>query len=82
MRVADLLGPGPVVSQSAPIGDTVNEAAKAVGQHMGTIARGIYATRPETVAPLCPQQLHGRLLVEVDEPRRWVKSRPECGDGR
>ena len=76
------MGPGPVVSQSAAIGDTVNEAAKAVGQHPATIARAIYATRLETIAALRPQQLHGRLLVEVDELRRWVKSRPEGGDGR
>lgn len=64
----------PVAGQLVLIGSTVKQAAKAVGQHPLIIRGVIRARRPEIIAPLCPQKLDRRLLVEVDELRRWVKS--------
>jgi hypothetical protein len=70
-----------VTGQLALIGSTVTPAAMAVGQHRLIIGGVIHVRRPETIAPLCPQKLDGRLLLEVDQLRRWVKTRPDVSEG-
>lgn len=67
-----------MTSQPARLAYGVFEAAEATGLPVSTIRRALRATDPKAFPPpLAGKRAGNKLLVEVDELRRWVQSLPE-----